>query len=98
MMRVAMFGVLVVAVVSAQPPQTPSNATLFEGGRLIVDARRPPIENAALLVVDGRVVSSGRQGRVTAPPGAVRVDFSGKTIMPALVDAHVHLGYQVGLN
>ena len=33
-----------------------------------------------------------------APAGAARVDLTGKTIVPALVDAHVHLGYQVGLN
>lgn len=33
-----------------------------------------------------------------APAGAARVDLTGKTIVPALVDAHVHLGYQAGLN
>ena len=79
-------------------PQPASTAILLEGGRLIVDARRPPIENAALLIADGRVVRTGRQGQVDAPAGATRVDFTGKTIMPAIVDAHVHLGYQVGLN
>ncbi|MCU1383132.1 MAG: hypothetical protein JWL71_1829 [Acidobacteria bacterium] len=97
-MRLAVCGLLAVAALSAQPAQPAPTSTLFEGGRLIVDARRPPIENAALLVVDGRIVSSGRKGRVTAPPGAARVDFTGKTIMPAMVDAHVHLGYQVGVN
>jgi imidazolonepropionase-like amidohydrolase len=104
-MRFAVCSLLAVAALSAQsaqprpagPRQAVSPATLLEGGRLIIDARRPPIENAALLVVDGRVASSGRKGRLTAPPGAVHVDFTGKTIMPALVDAHVHLGYQVGL-
>ena len=57
-------------------------------------ARR--IETAALLVVDGTSLRRA-EGRLTAPPGAVRIDFTGKTITPALVDAHVHLGYQVGL-
>ena len=97
-MRCALFGTLMMATALAQAPPPSPKAILFEGGRLIVDARRPPIENAALLVVDGRVAASGRKGRLTAPPGAVRVDFTGKTIMPALVDAHVHLGYQVGVN
>jgi imidazolonepropionase-like amidohydrolase len=104
-MRLAMFSGLVVAALSAQAPrpasgQAPapsSTAILLEGGRLIVDARRPPIENAALLVDRGRIVSSGRKGTLTTPPGAVRVNFTGKTIIPALIDAHVHLGYQVGL-
>ena len=97
-MKLALFGTLLMATALAQAPPPSPTAILFEGGRLIVDARRPPIENAALLVDDGRIVSSGRKGRLTAPPGAARVDFTGKTIMPALVDAHVHLGYQVGLN
>src|SRR3954471_3252017 len=97
-MKLALCGTLLIATALAQAPPPAPKAILLEGGRLIVDARRPPIENAALLVVDGRVAASGRKGRVTAPPGAVRIDFTGKTIMPALVDAHVHLGYQVGLN
>ena len=95
-MRLTAIAWLVVAAVSAQTPA--SVPILFEGGRLIADARRPPIENAALLIDRGRVVSSGRKGDVKAPAGALRVDFTGKTIVPALVDAHVHLGYQVGLN
>ena len=95
-MRSTAIALLVVAAVSAQSPA--SVPILFEGGRLIADARRPPIENAALLIDRGRVVSSGRKGEVKAPAGALRVDFTGKTIVPALIDAHVHLGYQVGLN
>jgi imidazolonepropionase-like amidohydrolase len=86
---------LVVATVSAQAPAP--GPVLFEGCRLIADARRPPIENAALLIDAGRVVATGRKGELTAPAGASRVDCTGKTIVPAIVDAHVHLGYQVGL-
>jgi len=72
-------------------------ATLFEGERLIVDARRTPIENAALLIDNGRVAAVGKKGSVKAPAGALRVNLTGKTVIPALVDVHVHLGYQKGL-
>ncbi len=72
-------------------------AVLFEGARLIVDARRPPIENAAFLVENGRIVKVGKKGAVHPPAGAVRMDLSGKTVIPALIDAHVHLGYQKDL-
>ena len=98
LLRLSVCGALVVSALAAQTTQPASTPTLFEGGRLIVDARRPPVDNAALLIDRGRVVTSGRKGDVRAPAGAVRVDFTGKTIIPALVDAHVHLGYQVGLN
>ena len=85
---------LAVVNISAQT----SSAFLFEGARVIVDTRRPPIENAALLVDQGRIVQAGKKGQVRAPAGAVRVDLTGKTVMPALIDSHVHLGYQKGLS
>jgi imidazolonepropionase-like amidohydrolase len=78
-------------------PLSAASPVLFEGERLIVDARRPPIENAALLIDNGRVVKAGKKGTVKAPAGAVRVDLTGKTVIPALIDVHVHLGYQKDL-
>lgn len=56
------------------------------------------IENASVLVQGARIVQVGAADRITAPAGAQRVDASGKTLMPAIVDGHVHLGFQVGLN
>ncbi len=74
-----------------------SNAVVFEGARLIVDARKAPIDDAAFLVQNGRVAQVGKRGTLKVPAGAVRVDLSGKTVMPALLDPHVHLGYQKGI-
>ena len=74
-----------------------SNAVVFEGARLIVDARKPPIDDAAFLVENGRIVKVGKKGALKIPAGAVRIDLSGKTVMPALLDPHVHLGYQKGI-
>ena len=74
-----------------------STATLFEGARVIADAQRPPIENAAFLVENGRIAAIGKQGSLRAPAGAARVDLTGKTVIPALIDAHIHIGYQKGL-
>jgi imidazolonepropionase-like amidohydrolase len=76
---------------------TASPAVLFEGAHLIVDARRPPIDNAAFLIDNGRIVKIGKKGSIQPPAGAPRVDLTGKTVIPALIDAHIHLGYQKGL-
>ena len=50
------------------------------------------------LVEKHRYVTSndavGKKGEVQAPAGAARVDLTGKTVMPAMVDLHGHLGYQ----
>jgi len=45
----------------------------------------------------GRITAVGRRGEVRAPAGAARVDLTGKTVIPALVDAHSHIGYMRNL-
>lgn len=69
-------------------------ATLLENARVIYDARKPAIENGAILIDKGKVAKVGKAGEVTAPTGTTRVDLSGKTVIPALIDTHVHIGYQ----
>jgi imidazolonepropionase-like amidohydrolase len=71
---------------------------LFEGARLIVDSRRPPIQDSAFLVQGGRVIAVGKKGTVHLPEGASRVDLTGKTVIPALIDTHIHIGYQKDLS
>jgi imidazolonepropionase-like amidohydrolase len=66
---------------------------LFEGARLITGNPEPSIENAAFLVENGRVTRVGRKGEIQLPAGATRVDLTGKTVMPALIDIHNHLGW-----
>jgi imidazolonepropionase-like amidohydrolase len=71
--------------------------TLFEGARLIVGDGSAPIESSAFVVQNSRIARIGRNGDLAAP-GARRIDLTGKTVMPALIDAHVHLGYRKGLS
>lgn len=79
----------------AQAPPARTTATLYEGARLISGLPGASvIDRGAFVVVDGRLQSVGRVGAVAAPPGAVRVDLSGKTVMPAMVNVHVHIGYE----
>lgn len=66
---------------------------MFEGARLLLGDTRPPIENAAFIVESGRFTAVGPRDQVTPPAGAVHVDLSGKTVMPAMIDAHAHIGY-----
>jgi imidazolonepropionase-like amidohydrolase len=76
--------------------QTPSNVTVFEGARVITADGSAPIEDAAIIVTGDRISAVGRRGEITAPNGATRLDVTGKTVMPALVDVHVHMGYRRG--
>jgi imidazolonepropionase-like amidohydrolase len=74
--------------------QSGSGVVLYEGARLIIGDATAPIENGALLVANGRFTAVGPRASVTAPAGVRRVDLTGKTIMPAMVNAHVHMGYE----
>ena len=77
--------------------QTPSGTRAFTGARVIDGTDRPPIDNATILVKDGRVTVVGPGARVAIPPGAERIALAGKTIVPGLVNAHGHVGNTVGL-
>ena len=50
------------------------------------------IENAAFLVEGEAFTWVGSQGQRQPPQGATRVDLSGKTVMPSLIDGHNHIG------
>jgi imidazolonepropionase-like amidohydrolase len=69
---------------------------LFEGARLIIGDESSPIESSAFLVEGSTFTRVGRKGEVEAPEGVARVDLTGKTVMPAIVNAHGHLGYRKG--
>jgi imidazolonepropionase-like amidohydrolase len=74
---------------SAQAPRP----TIYEGARIIT-GDGGVIENGAFIVENTLITRVGRAGEVAAPQGAARVDLSGKTVMPTLVDMHGHLGFQ----
>jgi len=78
---------------AAQTPGTATGPLLFEGARLIVGDGRPPVENSAFLVEGSRITQVGTRGSLKRPAGSTVVDLQGKTVMPALIDAHSHLGY-----
>ena len=96
MRRVMLFGslfstALFLAACSSQPPAEMSSATVYEGARLIVGDESAPIENATIIVENGRFTAVGANGQVTVPEGAARVDLTGKTVVPAFIDSHKHL-------
>lgn len=80
-----------VAALSASLLAQAPAVTVFEGARVIVGDGRAPIENAAFVVTGDRITAVGRAGDVTIPANARRVSLAGKTVMPGILDTHVHL-------
>ena len=76
----------------SSPDQGPASVTLFEGARLILGDGSEPIEDGAFLVENDRLTQVGSRGEIALPEGAARVDLGGKTVMPAIINTHMHLG------
>ncbi len=60
-------------------------------GRKLIDGNGNTIEGAAVIIDGDRITAVGRQADVTAGEGVASLDVGDKTIMPGLIDAHVHL-------
>ena len=67
-------------------------ATVYEGGRLIIGDGSAAIENGTFVVQNGHITAIGRA--INPPSGATHVNLAGKTVMPAMINVHVHIGYE----
>ena len=85
----AVAAVAIAAVVTV-PAQQPAAVRAFTGMRLIDGTDKAPIDNATMVVRDGRVVAVGPAASVTIPAGAERVSLAGKHVIPGLINAHGH--------
>jgi len=97
-MTARLLGTLIVAVLCGAcggdtPPTEQGAATFFEGARLILGDGEV-IESGGMLIEGGRIVAVGDRASMSVPAGTRTVSLTGKSIIPALVDAHAHLGYE----
>jgi imidazolonepropionase-like amidohydrolase len=67
----------------------PNSIQAWVGARIIDGTGKPAIENATLVIRNGHIEAVGK--RVKVPAGAERIDATGKTIIPGLINAHGHL-------
>lgn len=71
----------------------PENALVVRNGTVIDGTGGPPIVDGVVLVRGDRVVAVGDAHAVRIPPGARAVDAGGGTILPGIIDSHVHTAY-----
>ena len=68
------------------------NATVAVVGGFLIDGfGGPPRPNAIVLIDGDKIVAVGDEGRLAIPAGAEVIDANGYTVMPGLIDTHVHL-------
>jgi imidazolonepropionase-like amidohydrolase len=64
---------------------------VLAGGRLIDGYGGPPLENAVVIIEGNTVRAVGSQSALKIPDGAKVIDTNGYTMMPGIMDMHVHL-------
>lgn len=74
---------------SEQKPKPAPQVIYVRCGKLIADVEKPPLNDVGVIITDGRITAVGQN--LTIPAGAQTVDFSHNTVLPGLLDAHIHL-------
>ena len=74
--------------------RTAVGTTIIRNGQLFDGTGAPPVRDAAVVCVDGRITYAGPAAAAPAvPPEAKVIDARGGTILPGLVEAHFHPTY-----
>lgn len=68
-----------------------SGTIVFVGGTLVDGSGAPQVDDAVVVVKNGRIAAAGSASSTTIPKDAKRIDVRGKTIIPGLWDMHAHL-------
>ena len=90
------FTVAVCGAFAQQQPRTAGtsqqgkNVLVLHGGLLIDGTGGPPLPDPVITIAEGIIQSVGARGSAAIPSGATVMDTTGKTIIPGLLDSHVH--------
>ncbi len=68
-----------------------TGTTVLVGARLIDGRGGPPVEDAVVVMRNDRITAAGPASSVNPPRDAARIDVGGLTLLPGLIDCHVHL-------
>ncbi|HEY7513880.1 MAG TPA: amidohydrolase family protein [Vicinamibacteria bacterium] len=89
MLILASATLLLAAAPAAAASDKPTLALV--GGQVIDGYEGPPIRDGVVLIAGNRVVAVGPRAEVAVPPGTTVIDTEGMSVLPGLMDMHVHL-------
>jgi imidazolonepropionase-like amidohydrolase len=78
---------LVLAIASAAEART----VAVTADRMVDVVKGQMVDHPVVVITDGRITAVGVQGQVQVPAGAEHVDLPGETLLPGLIDMHVHM-------
>ncbi|MGZ4889012.1 MAG: amidohydrolase family protein [Candidatus Angelobacter sp.] len=83
-------GMANLAKVAAGFTAQPESVIAIVGGRLIDGTGKPAVENAVVVLRDGKIAAAGPAASTPVPEGAQVVDAHGKSVLPGLWEMHAH--------
>lgn len=83
--------VAIAALLSPMHSRAQDQILVLEGGTLIDGTGRSPIRNAVIVIEGSRIKAVGARGQVSYPADARVIRTEGRTLLPGLVDSHVHI-------
>jgi len=90
-MRVGIKGLAFVAALGAAGSAQAAQIEAVSAARLLDVASGKYVDNPMVIVTDGRITAVGKKGEVAVPAGAKTIDLPGATLLPGLIDMHVHI-------
>jgi imidazolonepropionase-like amidohydrolase len=90
MQRKKLAALAFMATACAAPLAQAADVEVVRAARLLDVATGKYVDNPQVVVTDGRITAVGKAGD-TIPAGAKVVDLPGATLLPGLIDMHVHL-------
>ncbi|MGD2130678.1 MAG: amidohydrolase family protein [Lysobacterales bacterium] len=88
-----LFLVLLLTTVDAHAQESlrPDVPVAVVGGMLLDGNAAEPIHHSVVVFKNGRITMVGTRDSVAVPENAVVIDAGGRTVMPGLIDAHIHI-------
>ena len=90
-MKLAKLSIFAAALLSAFGAAAQERPTVIQGATLIDGTGRPAVADSTIVYQQGRIRAVGRRGQVAVPANAEIIQATGKTVLPGLVDMHLHL-------
>src|SRR5262245_4551241 len=84
-------GASVLAISASGQDKPPKPTLALVGGQVIDGYEGAPIQDGVVLIAGERIVAVGPRSEVSVPPGTTVIDTEGMSVLPGLMDMHVHL-------
>ncbi len=73
---------------------TDAQTTAIVGARVIDGLGHDPIAKGVVVIEGDRIAQVGKESAVRVPRGATVLDAAGRTVLPGIIDCHVHATYR----